>query len=175
MDGAEARTVTGGHVLVEGLDGVGAAHLTELLVHVVGTGAGVVTNPDAEVLDLERALLVDLRADQYSFRPCMKPLSTYHVQADDLAVGLLQLAELSHEVPEPGLGNNGVGRKDAHAVQLGRGVRLGGQMTPNDLVLSKTPCGVSVSHCCGLNVIELFSDGDAVRVRLTKIVAGEGA
>lgn len=75
-----------------------------------------------------------------------KKFYTYHVQADDLTVGLLQLAELSKEVPEPGLSDNGVGRKDAHAVQLGRGVRLGGQVTPDNLVLSKTPCCESVSH-----------------------------
>ena len=60
VDGAEAGTVTGGHVLVKGIDRVGTAHLTELLVHVVGAGARVVADPDAEVLDLERALLVDL-------------------------------------------------------------------------------------------------------------------
>lgn len=74
--------------------------------------------------------------------------STYGVQADNLAVGLLELAEGSHEVPEARLGHNGVGRKDAHAVQLGRGVRLGGQVTPDNLVLVKTPCE-PVSHCSG--------------------------
>lgn len=52
--------MAGSHVLVEGLNGVGTAHLTELLVHVVGTRARVITDPDTEVLDLERALLVDL-------------------------------------------------------------------------------------------------------------------
>lgn len=57
----EARTVTGGHVLVESLDGVGSRHLAVLLVHVVGAGAGVVTDPDTEVLDLEGALLVNLK------------------------------------------------------------------------------------------------------------------
>lgn len=61
MDGAEAGTVTGSHVLVESLNGLGAAHLTELLVHVVGTGARVVAEPDAEVLDLQGTLLVDLK------------------------------------------------------------------------------------------------------------------
>ena len=61
MDGAEAGTVTGSHVLVESLNSLGAAHLTELLVHVVGAGAGVVADPDANVLDLEGVLLVDLR------------------------------------------------------------------------------------------------------------------
>lgn len=50
----------GGHVLVEGLDGVGAAELTELLVHVVCTRTGVITDPDTEVLDLEGPLLRDL-------------------------------------------------------------------------------------------------------------------
>jgi hypothetical protein len=60
VDGTEAGTVTSSHVLVEGLNSLGPAHLTELLVHVVGTGARVVAEPDTEVLDLERALLVDL-------------------------------------------------------------------------------------------------------------------
>lgn len=65
VDGPEAGTVTGGHVLVEGLDGVGAGHLTVLTVHVVSAGAGVVADPDADVLDLEGVLLVDLRHSQY--------------------------------------------------------------------------------------------------------------
>ena len=61
MDRPETRTVAGGHILVEGLDGVCTAELTELLVHVVGSRAGVVSEPDTEVLDLERLLLMDLR------------------------------------------------------------------------------------------------------------------
>lgn len=60
MDGTETGTVTGSHVLVESLNSVGAAHLTELLVHVVGTGARVVADPDTEVLDLEGTLLLNL-------------------------------------------------------------------------------------------------------------------
>lgn len=64
MDGAEAGTVTGSHVLVESLNSLGAAHLTELLVHVVGAGAGVVAEPDTEVLDLGRALLADLSREK---------------------------------------------------------------------------------------------------------------
>lgn len=53
--------MTGSHVLVEGIDGVRSGHLAVLLVHVVGAGARVVTDPDTEVLDLLRALLVDLK------------------------------------------------------------------------------------------------------------------
>ena len=60
MDGPEAGTVAGSHVGVEGLNGVGAGGLTVLLVHVVSAGSRVVTDPDAEVLDTKRALLVDL-------------------------------------------------------------------------------------------------------------------
>jgi hypothetical protein len=63
VDGSEAGTVAGGHVLVEGVDGLSAGHLTVLLVHVVGTRAGVVTDPDSEVLDLGGSLLVDLNGD----------------------------------------------------------------------------------------------------------------
>lgn len=61
MDRPEAGTVAGSHVLVQSLDGLSAGHLTVLLVHVVGTGAGVVADPDTEVLDLERVLLGDLK------------------------------------------------------------------------------------------------------------------
>ena len=60
VNGPEASAVAGSHVLVQSLDGLGAAHLTELLVHVVGTGARVVADPDTEVLDLEGTLLGDL-------------------------------------------------------------------------------------------------------------------
>lgn len=56
----EAGSVTGGHILVQSIDGGDAGHLTVLLVHVVGTGARVVADPDAEVLDLLGALLGDL-------------------------------------------------------------------------------------------------------------------
>lgn len=60
MDRPEARTVAGSHVLVKGLDGIRSGKLAVLLVHVVGTGARIVTDPDTEVLDLGGALLVDL-------------------------------------------------------------------------------------------------------------------
>ena len=60
VDRPETRAVAGSHVLVERLDGIRTAELTELLVHVVRSGTRVVTEPDAEVLDLQRLLLVDL-------------------------------------------------------------------------------------------------------------------
>jgi hypothetical protein len=53
--------MSGGHVLVQSLDSICAGHLTVLLVHIVGAGARVVTDPDAEVLDRLWVLLVNLR------------------------------------------------------------------------------------------------------------------
>ena len=53
-------TVTSSHVLVHAFHGISTAELTVLLVHVVGTRARVVAEPDAKVLDLQGLLLVDL-------------------------------------------------------------------------------------------------------------------
>jgi hypothetical protein len=85
----------------------------------VGAAAGVVADPDAEVLDFQGAFLVD------------------HVQRDHLAGGLLQLAQLGQEVPEAGFGDNGVGCEDAHAVQFRGGVGVGRQAAAYDLVFLK--------------------------------------
>jgi len=60
VDRPETGSMSGCHVLVHSLDCISSRHLTVLLVHVVGARAGVVSDPDAEVLDLQRALLVDL-------------------------------------------------------------------------------------------------------------------
>ena len=68
MDRPEARSVTGSHILVEAVDGIGSGKLTVLLVHVVGSGARVVSDPDTEVLDLLGALLEDLEPNQWQFK-----------------------------------------------------------------------------------------------------------
>lgn len=56
----ESGAVAGSHVLVESLNRLSSRHLSVLLVHVVGTGSRVVSDPDAEVLDAEGVLLSDL-------------------------------------------------------------------------------------------------------------------
>lgn len=120
MNRPETGTVTGSHVRVQSLNGVSAAQLAVLLVHVVGAGARVVANPDAEVLDLLGARLSD------------------SLDGNNLASGLLDLAETAQEVPETGLSNGAVRGEDGHAVH-GRGrVSLGGQMAANDLEFLKT-------------------------------------
>ena len=77
MDRPETRAVAGSHVLVERLDGIRTAELTELLVHVVGAGARVVAEPDTEVLDLQRLLLVNL--DEHVPRTAVSSHSACHL------------------------------------------------------------------------------------------------
>ena len=60
VDRPEARTVPGGHVLVEALDSVCPRKFTELLVHVMRSGARIITQPNAEVFHLQGLLFVDL-------------------------------------------------------------------------------------------------------------------
>lgn len=55
--------MSGSHILVHGLNSICSRHLTVLLVHVVGTRARIVPDPDAEVLDLQGALFADLVAN----------------------------------------------------------------------------------------------------------------
>ena len=76
VDRPEACTVAGSHVLVERLDSVGAGELTELLVHVVGSRAGVVSEPDTEVLDLQGLLLVNLESTSRGRRLVPTPSAT---------------------------------------------------------------------------------------------------
>ena|SRR5690349_9747761 len=61
----------------------------------------------------------------------------YLVDTDDLAVNLLDLLQLAHEVPEAGLGDDLVGGKEAHAEKLGGGILLGGEVATDQLVLVK--------------------------------------
>jgi len=108
--------MSGRHILVQSVHGIGATHLPVLLVHVVCAAAGIISDPDAEVLDLEGALLVD------------------DVEGHEFGGGTLQLAQLGQEVPEAGFGDHGVGREDSHAVQFGGGVDVGWQAAAYDLV-----------------------------------------
>jgi len=106
MDRPETSAVPGSHILVEGLDGIGAGKLTVLLVHIVSSAAGVVTDPDSKVLDFLRTLLMD------------------HIQRHNLTSTLFHLPELLEEIPEAGFSNDGVRSEEAHAVELGSGVRI---------------------------------------------------
>jgi hypothetical protein len=60
MDRPETGTVASRHVLIKRFYGVRASELTELLVHVVRSGARIVTNPYAKILHFQGLLFVDL-------------------------------------------------------------------------------------------------------------------
>ncbi len=62
LDVGDAASVAGGHLLVHVLHGGVEGQLAVLLVHVVNAGAGLIAQPDAEVLDRGRLLLEDLAA-----------------------------------------------------------------------------------------------------------------
>lgn len=64
----------------------------------------------------------------------------YLVQRDNLAVRLLDLPQLGQKVPEAALGNHIIGSEDAHAVEFGSRVGVGGQMAPDDLVFLQATC-----------------------------------
>ena len=117
---SKSGSVTGSHILVKSINGRGTGELTVLLVHVVSTGTRVVTDPDTKVLNLVGSLLVDL------------------VDGNNLTSSLLNSSELGQEVPESRLGNNSVGSKDSHTVELRLRLGLARETTANNLVFIET-------------------------------------
>lgn len=79
-------------------------------------------------------------APLHTFRPSLSwgTGAPYLLDGNDLASGLLDLLEATKEVPVPRLRDGDVRREDGHAVEGGRGLGLGGQVTPDHLVLLKT-------------------------------------
>jgi hypothetical protein len=60
VDRPETGTVASCHVLIKRFYGVRTSELTELLVHVVRSGARIVTNPYSKILHFQGLLFVDL-------------------------------------------------------------------------------------------------------------------
>lgn len=124
VNGSESRSVSGGHVLVKGLDSTSSSNVSELLVHVVGTGSRVVSDPDTEVLDLGRSLFMNL------------------ANRNDFTSSLLNSSELGQKVPESRLGNNSVRSKDSHSVELGLRIDLARELSSDDLIFLQV-----TAHC----------------------------
>lgn len=86
----------------------------------MGSGPGVVTQPDAEVLHLQvRVAFLDLS------------------QLNDLTVGLLHLLETLKEVPESRLGHNMVRCEDGLSVERRMGFRLRRDLSTHDFKLTQ--------------------------------------
>ena len=120
VDRSKSSSVSGGHVLVQRLDGTNSGNVSDLLVHVVGTRSGVVSNPDAEVLDGSWVSLVD------------------GVDRHDFTGSLLDLVQSLQEVPVTGLGDDNVWSEDSHSEQLWFRNGFGGQTTADNLVFIQT-------------------------------------
>lgn len=60
------------------------------------------------------------------------------MNGDNLSVGLLDLLELTQKVPESGLGDDLVGCKDPHPVELGSRLLLGRELAAENGVLGET-------------------------------------
>jgi hypothetical protein len=69
---------------------------------------------------------------------CRGHLGTHDVDSDNLTVGLLDLLQLPQKVPEPRLGDDLVGGKDPHPVELGGGLGLGREGSAEDRVFGES-------------------------------------
>lgn len=117
VDVSKSGSVSGGQVLVHGLNSTNSGDVSVLLVHVVDTGSGLVSDPDTEGLHLGWGGLRD------------------DVDGDDLTGSLLRLVQLLQEVPVTRLGNNGVRSENSHSEQLWLWNSLGWETTANNLIL----------------------------------------
>lgn len=113
---SKSSSVSSGQILVHGLNGTNSGNVSVLLVHVVNTGSGFVSNPNTVSLDLGWSGLRD------------------SVDRHNLTGSLLGLVQLLQEVPVSGLGNNGVWGKDSHSEQLWLWNGLGRETTTNNLI-----------------------------------------
>jgi len=119
LDRGGSGSVPGAHVAVALSHRPGGRQVAVFAVHVVSTGARVVSEPDAEVLNGGRLLLVDLLA------------------GDNLAHSLLDLLQTIQVVPEARLGHHAIRGEDTHPVQRGDPQFVGGNLSPDDAVFDQ--------------------------------------
>jgi hypothetical protein len=166
LDIPKSGSVSGSHVLVHGLDGLGSGKSSEFLDHLQISSSifhrciqHTLWVPDRESYRSQMAKFLTFKGffswiyDMSMILPNV-PKSTYDVQSDNLSASLLDLLQLSEVVPESRLGDNIVGRKDphsavpsvstlyvsvySHSLELGVLVRLRGQLSPDDRVLGES-------------------------------------
>ena len=126
LDRTVTSTVRSSHLLVALLHGAQKGHITVLLVHVVGSRARVVTQPNTEVLHL-RSRLVDL--------PLTHAPHTHLVYSQNLSGSVLHLLQSVHEVPVAGLGSHSVRSEQSHSIDFGLGIVLRRKSTTNNVII----------------------------------------
>lgn len=129
LDWMCASTMAGSHISVALSDCTTNGQVTVLAVHVVGARTWVITQPDSEVLDLQRSLLV------------------LALDGDDLTGCLLEFAQLTQEIPETRLGDDVIRCKDDHLEEWRVWLLLGRQLATDDLIfLQLKQAKQSISH-----------------------------
>ena len=117
VDVSKSGSVSSSQILVHGLNGTDSGDVSVLLVHVVDTRSGLVSDPDTKGLHLGWGLLGD------------------HIDRHNLTGSLLGLVQLLQEVPVTRLGHHSVRGEDSHSEQLWLWHVLGGETTADNLVL----------------------------------------
>jgi hypothetical protein len=119
LDAIRLRAMASAHIAIALSDGSSSGHITVLAVHVVMSRTRVITQPNAEVLDMSRSSLEHFFA------------------GDNLSVGLLDTSQHAGEVPEARFCYNVVAGENLHLVQFRLGILLARKLTSDDNELFK--------------------------------------
>merc|ERR1740117_451306 len=134
LDAAWLSAVTTSHFSVQLAHSTVDGDVSEFLVHVVRVGAALVPKPDAVVLHLRWAAVVEL------------------VDGEQLTATLLSLVQLLHEIPETRLSQHNVLGEQAHSVDFWRWVFRSWRGAAHDLKLLHLRLQRrilhSLDHCC---------------------------
>lgn len=106
------------HFLVQLCHGTVQSGVTVLFVCIVDPGTGVITDPDAKILDGSGIAFANL------------------VGGKDLTVGFLDTSKFSEEIPEFRLGFDVILGPQFHSVDLWVRFFIGGQVASHNLVLT---------------------------------------
>ena len=149
MNGAESSSMSSSHVLIQWLNCQGTWYITILLVHVVGSWARIITQPNSIVLYCQRSFFRNLSQNQYLIQPNKKKNeeSLYLIDGDDFTTGLFDFTSLLQKVPETRLCDLRVWSKDSHSIEFRDRVILGGKLASNNLIL------VKARHVCRWNIL----------------------
>src|SRR5579871_3574221 len=109
MNRAESSAMSCCHILIQRLHSCSTRNITILFIHVVSTGARIVSKPDSIVFDGQWTLLVNL---EYESGDPNKP---YLVDRNNFSARLLDFTCLFQEVPETRLGDLRVGCENTHS------------------------------------------------------------
>jgi hypothetical protein len=117
-DGIGGSSVISGHFSVQLTDGSVQRDISVLLVHVVVSGSRLVSEDDAEGLDMGGSPLEDL------------------IDSKDLALGRFSFELSAQMVPEFGFGDDLVAGEETDGIDLGVAFLLGGQFASQNEILS---------------------------------------